>query len=863
MPSPPFAELDDPSRLRPGATAVVPIFDADLASLPTLLADLRAQEGVAVDIVVIDCTLDGDVPAARDVRVVRHASPSIGSALRSALGVTTDEWIALCSAHARYPRNRIARQLERVRYEDDIDLVTCDLHVTQPSTNGAEPYRYRVTGNATTLPAGCWEYGALIHRDALATLGTTCFAPVELELCLELGERSRVAHVAEPLVQVEAKHFEARSERTRIDAELLRQSAAPRATAPEISVILTDDGDAASFRRCLEGYARQIVAHGALQIVVAGEASADREPDAAVAYVDTTGTARPNKRNAALEHAHGRIVLFADIDSVPHPDTVQRHLDAHAELDGRNAVVIGALDHPTAQLAHSLPRLVASSPYVFDQAHWSPGQQLSGSAVRAGNFSAPREAVAAVGGFDAHLDSEAPGATDADLGIRLEAAGSTFHYRPECRVTCFGALDFAAVRARQRETARTHAHLFRKHPARLSGLNWGALTRQQLDQRRSIIRPHLPTIEAAAQTLADVDLERLERAALALKDSLGNSIAATATRLHERLGELFCRVNVIWWELGFRDAFDELGLVNFTDVFAEWRTEVPQFEGHAVLLRPAAAPTYVESAIGWTTRVELWLSVFGSRLGEGNDGTFLALLADPVNGLSVEEIQRAVAPLLTRARRVGRSTPVAIVEASDAEAERVLFEEARAWIPSGSERDDDDCERAKLTNCERLDLVGDATKDSPHWPLSTHAPRRIFAWPDWSAPESMAHLIDAFRALIGRTDVCLVLRHDPERDAAPEPGLAKLQNAFEACDAHNPLDVLLESAPLDDQGWTRLSRSVDALLEPTGARHAEALAVFGLPSLATRDDVEHWLAANETAPTYPIPVLSHPETSHA
>ena len=835
--------------------AVVPVVDADLDLVPAVLEDLRRQTGVNLEIILVDATLRGDL-IADGVRIIREHSPSRGLAFRRALTATSAEWIALCSPNASSAPDRIARQLEAVQYEDDIDAVTCDLHVERPVDRSGERYTYRVSMNLGTLPPGCWEHGILIHRDVLGEIGTECFAPAELELLLELTESRRVIHVAEPLIRVGEQYFEACSQRTRVDADLLQLARNPRRGEPEVTVLLATHQRCDVLLQCLEAYARQLVVPGTIEIVVVDDGSTDGTKEVGEAlelavpltFIHQEPGGASRARIVALAHARGRLILFVNDNTIPFPDNIQRHIEAHQELEGRQAMVIGTFEQPEEHLENALARLIDTPHYVFDDTRWKPGQELTGMAFHTCHLSAPRHIIEEVGGFDPEFSDHA--CEDIDLGVRLEQAGWTIHYRPECRAIHQHFVDFETLRRRQGVVALAYTRFFQKHPHLLSGNAWSDLTRYQLEQHGELIEPFMPVIEAATRTLAGVNLAKLERA--------GGSVQETAGKLYDRLGDLFRRVNNVWWNQGFLEGFELHGLTSFTDVFAEWSPALPPVEGHAVLLRPAPAPTYIEAAIGWTTKVEQWLSRFGSEEGQGPDGAFLVILADSEAGVSEKEIQSKLAPILTRARRSGHSTPIAIVDTNDAQVERRLFEEARTWIPSGSERDDADAVIARETACECLELIGDANSTDPHWPLSTNAPLRVLAWPNWATPDSFGGLVETVGALLGRNDLCLVLRHDPDQDADPEPGLAALQSAFDVSDT--PLEVLIESAPMDAVAWDRMARSIDAVLAQSPS---SSLAALRRPILKNSRDVRRWLAALDAAPTFTIPVLPRHELFHA
>ncbi len=207
---------------------------------------------------------------------------------------------------------------------------------------------------------------------------------------------------------------------------------APSSTV-EISVIVATYNRTASVVELLSQLAGQTLAADRFEVIVVDDGS--REPaQPRLAALDvpyallvlTQANAGPAAaRHAGIVQARGAIVLTLDDDMRVRPDFLARHLAAHA---GRSHhVVLGRLrppgDAPLAlferyQLAQvdKLAREVAQDP-----------ARLRGSHLYTGNVSFARADYLRVGGFDpAFRISE-----DAELGIRLEAAGATFAFSEE------------------------------------------------------------------------------------------------------------------------------------------------------------------------------------------------------------------------------------------------------------------------------------------------------------------------------------------------------------------------------------------------------------------------------------------------
>ena len=138
-------------------------------------------------------------------------------------------------------------------------------------------------------------------------------------------------------------------ERVREDHELLRLAERPLPDGPEITVLLATHERRELLLRCLERFSRQLVPPGTLELVVIDDGSTDGTAELGAAlepyvpltflHVEPGGASRA--RAAGLPRARGRLVLFVNDDTIPFPDTVRRHLEAHRELAGRRAIVLG------------------------------------------------------------------------------------------------------------------------------------------------------------------------------------------------------------------------------------------------------------------------------------------------------------------------------------------------------------------------------------------------------------------------------------------------------------------------------------------------------------------------------------------
>ncbi len=100
------------------------------------------------------------------------------------------------------------------------------------------------------------------------------------------------------------------------------------------------------------------------------------------------------------------------------------------------------------------------------------------------------------------------------------------------------------------------------------------------------------------------------------------------------------------------------------------------------------------------------------------------------------------------------------------------------------------------------------------WPLSTEAPTRLLAWPNWTRAD-LDHLMREFApVIVGRDDVCIVLVLDPLLDESSEEAQRALVDSYSRrFVADEAVQVLILDDPLADRDLARLGLAIDAVLE--------------------------------------------------
>ncbi|TDJ69630.1 MAG: glycosyltransferase [Planctomycetota bacterium] len=856
---------------------VVPVLDADRPRVGALLLELAAQRGVRFEIVLVDQTTAGGLEA-EGAHIVREPSPCRARAYRRALETTDAAWIAWQDPAVSPLPHRLARQARYLRRHPEVDLLTSGLVLRQADGSHGSPVAVDLSRDT---PPAFWQSGVLVRRAALAGLGPTCFAPTELALYRALRTAGRTAHLAEALASVDGERFETRAPLARQDAELLDLAETPAEGEPQLTVLLACHERKDALMECLEGFSRQLLPPGTFELIVIDDGSTDGTAELArdlqlpvpYRFLEQEQAGAGAARNRGLPHVRGALVLFVNDDTIPFPDTVQRHLEAHRELADEQAVVLGTFEQPPEECAKNLTRLLERTSYVFAYIEFERERELEGKYFYTCNASLSTEAVRRVGGFD---ESFACYGEDTDYGVRLEELGYRLHFRPEARSIHRHACQFEGMRWRQRTVAQANARLFGKHP-RILHEQHATLTAPWLTETLGRARDQVPALLAAARTLSAVDLASLER--------LGGSHARTAARLEQHFGELFGRLNNYWWSEGFVDNFRELGVSGFPEMLAARPIELEGL-GPFVLLTADAGDLPM-----WPAAAEAWFAG-GCAHGTALDGATLAVWPGP-EGPPVAVVRRALAGIVARAGRRARpaaavpapcpadprpADPAAAVAAAPAAAVIVeadlrgvhrvrLFAAAQGWLPSGSAGDAEDRELATLATTPELELgAGSTGGPSPPWRLTTPAAWRLLAWPRWDSPQALRALALALTPLIGRDDICVVLRHEPERDGDLELGLTALRSASR--DLHGDaagLEVLLETSPEERDFWPRMAQALDAVLclGADSSPHAARLAELDLPMLRGSEELARWLAEQAPRATFDISVHSTREPAHA
>lgn len=228
---------------------------------------------------------------------------------------------------------------------------------------------------------------------------------------------------------------------------------------PAITVQICTFNRRALLPRVLDALFDQDLAPDEYEIVLVDDGSTDGtyeevisalRPTCALHVVRQSNAGLARGRNVGLARARGRIVMFMDDDVLATRGLLRAHLRFHE-------------NHPRAICRGAVINVASFD--VLPPARWSP-RNYSGAYFWTTNVSAPRNLIAAAGGFDERFVEY--GWEDLELGFRLRQMGVpsklekdavVYHYKPGPRRE-----QLQGMTRQARAQARTAVQFLRKHP---------------------------------------------------------------------------------------------------------------------------------------------------------------------------------------------------------------------------------------------------------------------------------------------------------------------------------------------------------------------------------------------------------------
>ncbi len=272
-----------------------------------------------------------------------------------------------------------------------------------------------------------------------------------------------------------------------------------RAGAAQISVVIATHNRRDVLRRCLEALSRQTADPTLVEVVVVDDGSSDGTAEMAEAFeapfaVRALRLPKGGKSaalNAGIEAAAGDVCLFLDDDIVASPGLVEEHLAAHRE--DPTTLGIGVLrQEPPSEGDHDA---LAFAEIWNERYRERLDREADWADCYGANFSAPRAALAEVGGFAVDL----PAVEDLELAFRLCEAGCIARLLPDATAVHDDQKPGRRILADEERFGAWCADFVQDNPrARHRLLGWfNTLTIQEITLRRLLL-----TLRVPASTLA-------------------------------------------------------------------------------------------------------------------------------------------------------------------------------------------------------------------------------------------------------------------------------------------------------------------------------------------------------------------------
>lgn len=764
-----------PGVAEPGVDVSVVVVVEPGDRVEALLDAFADQRQVRAELILVD-TRETPEEAPR-ARVVPLPTWSRGRALRAGVEAARGRLVATWRPGVNPLPSQLAHAVRALDAHPAAVVAVADGWVSRPP----ESFVTRVEPVASGFASAAWTGAAVWRRDALATVPTEAFFPVERALVEVARTTAAVIPVSEPGFHVDEAVAARMEEEGRAERALLESWRRPHAGPPRISVVVCTWNRQGVLRECLAAFARQAMARGSYELVVVDDGSTDTTPDRlgglelavplTTVRQDNAGLAAA--RNTGIGVATGRYLHLVNDDTIPRPDCVAEHLAAHDAHPGQDLAVLGTFEQPAEALDHALMRHCESGQLVFCYSELHAGRLHEPRYFYTCNVSVSAARVREAGGFDPAFRHY--GGEDTDLGLRM---GLPVLYHPAARALHRHTWGYDYLARRNPLVARAHVRLFLRHPDLIDVFRVHEETVASLGAGLARRAPLDAGLDAAARGLAALDVGAIER--------LGPNWKPYAEETERRLGAVLAERNRGWWSAGFLAGLREHGLSGFPELLARHplRFDVP---GEAALVFPA--------------RDGDWRGVVARFAAARPEGLTLVVVVPPRD---VEAVTRLI----------GEPPGVAVAGFGRPPGHQVrLLAGARAWVPTGSVRDGRLRSLAAWTDCEEVDPSAWVVVDQGPWPLAAQGRFRLLAWPRWDDPAALEELLGRFGPTLAGEGT-LVLRLDPSRDGPTQLGLARLGAAAERVIPEVDLEVLLVDDPMGEDDLGRLLRAVDAVASP-------------------------------------------------
>jgi GT2 family glycosyltransferase len=235
-----------------------------------------------------------------------------------------------------------------------------------------------------------------------------------------------------------------------------------------LSVVIPTYQRRDSLLRLLASLTGQTLPASAYEVIAVVDGSTDGTAEAArglavpytLSVLEQSNCGRARACNAGIRAAMGDVVVLLDDDMEATPEFLAAHAQAHAGAGLR--AVVGAAPIVVFPASPPFVRYMADGFRKRLARLGEPGYRVSFRDSYTGNFSAPREALLAVGGFDEAF--RVYGHEDYELALRLQGAGVELTYGAEALAYQHYDKTFAGFARDGIARGRTAVLFAAKHP---------------------------------------------------------------------------------------------------------------------------------------------------------------------------------------------------------------------------------------------------------------------------------------------------------------------------------------------------------------------------------------------------------------
>ena len=238
---------------------------------------------------------------------------------------------------------------------------------------------------------------------------------------------------------------------------------------PSFSVVIPTFERPDTLRQVLEALGRQAGAVD-FEVVVVDDGSLDATPERLHAlsppypfrFFRQENSGPAAARNRGIEEARGRSILFLGDDTVPEPDLLAVHAQAHGEPRPFPVAVLGYTTWPRDRRVSPFLHHINEYGLQFGYGLIEDPEAVPFNFFYTSNISLPRALLRAAGLFDTTFPHAAW--EDIEIAYRMMRMGMKILYRPAAVARHYHDITFESFRRRQEKAGEAAAIFFEKHP---------------------------------------------------------------------------------------------------------------------------------------------------------------------------------------------------------------------------------------------------------------------------------------------------------------------------------------------------------------------------------------------------------------